>query len=129
MNDSGKSPTEQEMDSIIGNLLRVGVFVAGTIVLIGGIFYLIGHGGEIPEYRIFHGQPVDLRTLSGILGDVVQFRARAIVQLGFLLLIATPVARVAFSVYAFARQKDLIYVIVTLFVLAVLIFSLAGGHL
>lgn len=129
MSDSGKSLAEQEMDTVIGNLLRIGVFVAGTIVLIGGIFYLIRHGGEIPEYRIFHGQPVDLRTLSGILRDVVKFRARAIIQLGFLLLIATPVARVAFTVYAFARQKDLVYVMVTLFVLAVLIFSLVGGRL
>ena len=47
-------------------------------------------------------------------------RGRALIQLGLLLLIATPVARVAFSVFAFERQRDWTYVGITLFVLAVL---------
>jgi uncharacterized membrane protein len=49
------------------------------------------------------------------------------VQLGVLLLIATPVARVAFSALAFARQRDYTYVALTLFVLAVLLCSLFVG--
>ena len=59
----------------------------------------------------------------------LSFRARGLIQLGLLLLIATPVARVAFSVFAFARQHDRTYVVVTLIVLSILIFSLAGGRL
>ena len=55
--------------------------------------------------------------------------ARAIIQLGLLLLIATPVARVVFSVYAFARQRDWVYVVVTLIVLGVLLYSLLSGYL
>ena len=50
------------------------------------------------------------------------------IQLGLLVLIATPIARVAFSLVAFALQRDRIYVIVTLIVLAVLLYSLTGGH-
>jgi uncharacterized membrane protein len=50
-------------------------------------------------------------------------------QLGLLLLIATPVARVAFSVFAFALQRDRLYVVVTLAVLGVLAFSMTGGQL
>ena len=46
-----------------------------------------------------------------------------------LLLIATPVARVTFSIIAFALERDRMYVGFTLMVLAILIFSLAGGHL
>jgi uncharacterized membrane protein len=69
-----------------------------------------------------------LRTFSGILADATAFRGRGIIQLGLLLLIATPVARVAFSVVAFALERERLYVIVTLAVLAVLLFSLAGGH-
>lgn len=61
--------------------------------------------------------------------DALSFRSRGVIQLGLLLLIATPVARVVFSVFAFALQQDRTYVIVTLIVLAVLIYSLAGGHL
>jgi uncharacterized membrane protein len=52
-----------------------------------------------------------------------------LIQLGLLLLIATPVARVAFSVAAFAMQRDRLYVVVALIVLAVLMYSLTGGHL
>jgi uncharacterized membrane protein len=44
-------------------------------------------------------------------------------------LIATPIARVMFSVYAFARQRDWLYVCFTLVVLALLVYSLAWGRL
>ena len=46
-----------------------------------------------------------------------------IIQMGLLLLIATPVARVVFSVFAFAVQRDSLYVAVTLVVLVVLALS------
>jgi uncharacterized membrane protein len=75
------------------------------------------------------GEPTDLRTLSGIVKDALAFRGRGLIQLGLLLLIATPLARVAFSVLAFAIQRDRLYVVVTLIVLAVLIYSLMGGQL
>jgi uncharacterized membrane protein len=51
-----------------------------------------------------------------------------LIQLGLLLLIATPVARVAFSVAVFAMQRDRLYVVVALIVLAVLMYSLTGGR-
>jgi len=52
--------------------------------------------------------------------------AHGIIQLGLLLLIATPVARVAFSVVAFAAERDWLYVAITLIVLAILIYSLTS---
>jgi len=55
-------------------------------------------------------------------------RGRGIIQLGLLLLIATPVARVAFSIAAFAMQRDRLYVVVTLMVLAILLYSLTSGQ-
>jgi uncharacterized membrane protein len=61
--------------------------------------------------------------------DALAFRGGGLIQLGLLLLIATPIARVAFSVAAFALQRDRLYLVVTLIVLAVLIYSLTGGHL
>jgi uncharacterized membrane protein len=117
------------MEVTIGNLLRAGVLAAAVVVLIGGTVYLVRHGGAAPHYRVFRGEPADLRTISGIVTDAISLRGRGIIQLGLLLLLATPLARVAFSVLAFAMQRDSLYVVVTLLVLAVLIFSLAGGHL
>jgi len=120
--------TDERVEAIVGNLLRAGVVIAAAVVALGGAIFLARHGHEIPHYRVFAGEPTDLRTVSGILTEALTFRGRNIIQLGLLLLIATPVTRVAFSVVAFALERDRLYVIVTLIVLAVLLFSLAGGH-
>lgn len=129
MSDHSAGWTDQRVEVIIGNLLRAGVLIAAAVVLAGGAVYLIRHGSAVPHYAVFLGEPTDLRTLSGILADAISLRGRGIIQLGLLILLATPVARVAFSVFAFAMERDVLYVIVTLMVLAVLIFGLSGGVL
>ena len=68
-----------------------------------------------------------MRTFAGILADIGQFRGRGIIQLGLLLLIATPVARVVFAIIGFALEKDRLYVVVAALVLGILLFSLFGG--
>jgi uncharacterized membrane protein len=50
-------------------------------------------------------------------------------QLGLLLLIATPIARVAFSAVAFAIEGDKMYVLFTLIVFGVLLYSLFGSSI
>lgn len=119
--------SDARIDEIIGNLLRAGVIVASLIVLIGGGLYLTRHGTEAPNYHIFHGEPSDLRNVMGIMKDLATFSSRGVIQFGLLVLIATPVMRVFFTVISFLIQRDRVYVGVTLIVLAVLIFSLAGG--
>jgi uncharacterized membrane protein len=121
--------TDVQMESIIGIMLRTGVLIAAAIDIAGGTLYLIRYGKAAPHYGIFRGQPTDLRTVFGTLSGAASFHARAIIQLGLLILIATPVARVAFSVVGFALERDGVYVVITLVVLTVLAFSLAGGHL
>jgi uncharacterized membrane protein len=121
--------TDEQVEAIVGTLLRVGVLLAAAVVCVGGAFYLIRHGASVPHYRVFYGEPTDLRSISGIVTDVLALQSRGIIQLGLLLLVATPVARVAFSVFAFARQGDRTYVIIALVVLAVLLYSLVGGYL
>jgi len=120
--------TDQYVEEWIGNLLRVGVTLAAAVVLFGGSVYLARHGRAAPQYHVFMGEPTDLRSVSGIVKDALAFRGRGLIQLGLLLLIATPVARVAFSVAAFAMQGDRLYVVVTLIVLAVLMYGLMGGR-
>lgn len=122
-----RSWNDQQIDDIIGNILRIGVVLSALVVLAGGILFIMRHGGELPDYRVFRGEPSDLRTVPGILADAATFRARGIIQLGLLLLIATPIIRVAFTIVAFALQRDRTYIMVTLIVFAVLIFSLIGG--
>ena len=126
MAEQTKQWTDQRVEEWIGALLRAGVTLAAAVVLFGGSVYLGRHGNAAPQYHVFVGEPTDLRTISGIIKDVLAFRGRGLIQLGLLLLIATPVARVAFSVVAFAIQRDRLYVVVTVIVLAILTFSLAG---
>ena len=129
MRTSETTWSDQRIQSIIGNLLRTGVVTAAAVTLIGGVIYL-AHSGKSPtEYQVFHGEPAYLRRAIGVWSDAFSGDGRAIMQLGLLLLIATPVARVAFSLVAFAVQRDRLYVVVTVAVLAVLAFSLTGGQL
>ena len=113
----------------MGDLLRVGVIVAAIVVLAGGSCLSCPIWGDTPDYRVFHGEPADLRSVSGIVTDALELRSRGIIQLGLLLLLATPVARVVFSIFAFAHQRDLTYVLITSIVLVILLYSLASGYL
>jgi len=119
--------TDEKTEYIIGNLLRAGVTLAAIVVLAGGILYLVRYGHSPADYRVFRGEPTDLRHVSGIVRDALALHSRGIIQLGLLLLIATPVARVAFAVFAFAAEGDKMYVVVSLIVLAILMFSLIGS--
>jgi uncharacterized membrane protein len=121
--------SDQRVEEIIGDLLRAGVIIVASVVSLGGIVYLVRHGAEAPNYRVFLGEPADLRGVSGIIADARSFSGRGIIQLGLLLLVATPVARVIFSVAAFALQRDWIYVVITLIVLAALGYGLSGDAL
>jgi uncharacterized membrane protein len=122
-----QSWNDQRIEVIIGTLLRTGVILAATVVLIGGALYLARHGREIPDFRTFHGEPQSLKNPAEIVHGVLAGSARAIIQLGLLLLIATPVARVLFSAFAFAIERDWMYVVITLIVFAILMYSLVGS--
>ena len=119
--------SEEQVQVLLGNLLRAGVLLAAAVVAVGGILYLIRDGRAAVDLSVFRGERPDLRSLLGIVGDALGLRRRGIVQLGILLLIATPVMRVVLSSYVFWRQRDWTYVFVTLLVLAGLVWSLAGG--
>ena len=122
-----KQWTDQRIENIVGNLLRAGVLVSAVVVLCGGVLYLIKYGHAPAEYRIFRGEPTDLKSVSGIARDAFILHSRGIIQLGLLLLIATPVARVAFSIFGFAEEKDRMYVTFTVIVLLILLYSLIGS--
>jgi uncharacterized membrane protein len=119
--------TDQKIEQIVGNLLRAGVILSAVVVLCGGILYLMKYGRAPADYRIFRGEPTDLKSLSDIVRDAFALHSRAIIQLGLLLLIATPVARVAFSIFGFAEERDRMYVAFTVIVLLILLYSLIGS--
>jgi|WetSurMetagenome_2_1015567.scaffolds.fasta_scaffold503114_1 uncharacterized membrane protein len=124
-----QSLSEERLQEIIGGLLRGGVLLAAGVTLIGGILYLLRYANTFPDYHIFRGEPADLRNMPGIMQDLIALKSRGIIQTGLMLLIATPVARVAFSLIAFAIKQDYLYVVVTFIVFTLLIYSIIGGGL
>ncbi len=119
--------TDKTIEEIVGNLLRAGVSLSAFVVSVGAAIYLARHGREPANYRVFRGEPSDLKSLSGIIRDAYGMHGRGIIQFGLLLLIATPVVRVAFSIWGFAAEEDRMYMIFTGIVLVVLLYSLLGS--
>ena len=119
--------SEKRFEALIGIAAAHGSGAGGDGGAGGGIFYLTKYGGLKPDYRIFRGEPSDLRSIEGVLGTRFRCIRAESFSLGLLLLIATPIARVAFSVAGFASERDWLYVGITLVVLGVLIYSLLSS--
>jgi uncharacterized membrane protein len=118
--------TDERTEHVIGNLLRAGVLLSTFVVLAGGILYLARHGTAPVDHHVFRGEPQYLRTVSGVLGSAVKLDGPGVIQLGLLLLVLTPIARVVFAAISFALERDFVYVAVSLIVLAVLMYGLMG---
>jgi len=115
---------DRRLETIIGNLLRAGVLLAAAVVLAGGMAYLAAHHGDRVSYRAFSAGPASMRTVSGIAGSAAHLESEGLIQFGLLLLIATPVARVVMAAAGFALERDRLYAMVSLIVLAILLLSL-----
>ncbi len=119
---------DTRLESFIGNLLRAGVLLAAAVVLAGGLFYLGQHHADLVAYRHFAVEGMQLRSLTGIWLLALHGSSVGLIQLGLVLLIATPVARVVMAAAGFFLEHDRLYVIISLIVLTVLLFSLLDGH-
>src|SRR5438874_11530511 len=113
---------DRKIEELIGNLLRAGVLLSALVVFIGGIVYLSRHGGGPADYRNFHGEPSQLRTISGVLGERLVFQGRAIGDLGLMLLMRSTVVLVAFSILGLAVERDCMFVAFGVSVFASLIY-------
>jgi uncharacterized membrane protein len=113
--------TDRRLELILGTLLRVGVALSAAVVLGGGVWYLAALGMAPTNYRHFHAGPRG--SMVGMSGPEMT------IQVGLLILIATPVARVIFSLMGFALERDRVYVAITLVVLAILAYSIGSAWL
>ncbi|WP_041856995.1 DUF1634 domain-containing protein [Candidatus Korobacter versatilis] len=116
--------SDTRMEQIVGVMLRTGVLLAAFVVFVGGVMYLHSAAHQPRDFTEFHSVPEALKSIPGVLHGTGVLDAQSIIQLGLLLLIATPIARVLFSVGAFALERDWLYVVLTFVVLGVLLFSL-----
>jgi len=77
--------------------------------------------------RLTHPSRAFPHTLSDVLKGLRDLQGQAVVALGLLLLIATPVLRVAVSIVAFVQQGDRLFTLITAVVLGILLLSFALG--
>jgi uncharacterized membrane protein len=116
-----------DLEQLLGVLLRTGVLLSAAVVAFGAVLFLLNHAAEQPHYSLFQGQPPEFRSVGAIVADAFRLDPLGVIQLGLLLLIATPIARVIFSLVGFIVQRDWMYIVVTSIVLALLLFGLFGG--
>lgn len=114
---------DTDMEKVIGYLLRYGVISASLVVLAGGIVYLYRHGHQLPAYREFRGEPDKMRNPRLMWEAVMRGEGRPLIQLGLLILIATPIARIAFSTIGYLLEKDYLYTVLTAIVLLVILLN------
>lgn len=119
--------TDYDMQQLIGTVLRYGVLLSGAVAIIGGLLYLVQQGAGIPDYTTFNGEPAGFTSLTGIINGLKSGSATEIIQLGVVILIATPIIRIGFSLVSFILEKDRLYVVITLIVLLIILFSMFGG--
>jgi len=124
----------ESMNEILGVVLRSGVVLSGLIIAIGTALFIANHSlDDTSAYLTYnpalipHGNfPV---SLAGIFSGFISLDPSSIIQLGFLVLLATPVARVALSLFLFAAEKDRMFVYLTAAVLLILLFSMLATPL
>jgi uncharacterized membrane protein len=118
---------DKDLENLIGNLLRTGVLASSATIIAGGCIYLWQHGAQLPAYQSFAGLTMSFYSLPLVLKGVVRGSGEHIIQLGVLFLIATPVARVVFSIFGFIKEKDRLYIVITLLVLIIIGGSMLLG--
>ncbi len=115
---------DRRLEGIIGQLLQAGVLLAAAVVMAGGVSYLVQHHSTHVNYRTFVASSQSVCTFSGIVRSAAHLDSAGLIQFGLLLLIATPVARVAIALVGFALERDRLYTVVSLIVLMILVLSL-----
>jgi len=119
---------DNDIEQFIGLQLRFGVIISSLIVLIGGLIYL-GQSGQLqlPSYHQFIGIRDGNTSFGEILNGTRVLNAKSIIQFGVVVLIATPILRIAFSLIGFVLEKDKMYILITAVVLTVMMVSIFGG--
>jgi uncharacterized membrane protein len=112
------------IERILGIVLLSGVLSSAVFVLAGGAVYMTHHGTQRAHYRIFRGEPSDLRSLQGVLGDAREFSGRGIILLGLMFLVAVQVIRVGLTCLLFAWNRDRVFVMISLLVLVMLLYGI-----
>jgi uncharacterized membrane protein len=121
---TGKQPLNDfDIEATMGRLLRIGVVAAAFVVTCGALLFLLHHGSDLADHHNFSGEPASLTHPVHIVTHAFDWQSDSIIQLGILLLILTPVARIIFAIVGFFLEKDYLYVVIGIIILSIIMTS------
>ncbi|WP_433763492.1 DUF1634 domain-containing protein [Flavobacterium ginsenosidimutans] len=119
---------EKDFQTIIGNLLRYGVWISLSVAFIGGIVYLLHNGNQVEDYSVFKENDRNIfEVIAAVYNGAIQGNGESLIFTGIILLFLTPVLRVLLSLFSFLLEKDYLYVGITLIVILIIIISISFG--
>jgi uncharacterized membrane protein len=128
-----RDPNMRRLELLISRILRAGVIASVTLIVVGMIVSFVQHPDYLSSSDVLDSAVGPGATFphefDALLSSLRQMRGEAIVTLGLLVLIATPMMRVAVSVVAFFRHRDRTYALITAAVLCLLLLSLVLGRM
>lgn len=106
----------------ISTVLLVGILIAISLVLMGGILFVIEHSdvGLKTELLQEKNYPIHIEQ---IWASVLSLSSIGLIQLGMVILVAMQMLRVAMLIVLYALLKDFSFVLIGLFILTVLFYS------
>jgi uncharacterized membrane protein len=123
-----KNFTDVDLNRSVGNLLRLGVILSVITSLIGFV-KLFMEGFEMPKkYRLLDMGTSSEKVWSHFWETLCKGEGMAIIQLGILMLIFTPLMRIIFALIGYLKEKDYVYVIISSIVLAIMAVSFFTGY-
>lgn len=116
---------EKDLQNIVGNVLRYGVYTAMVVVIIGLTFYLVQYGATVVDYSTFDA--TNTFNPKEFWSSLLTGNSTTIMEAGVILLIATPIIRLVFTLIGFWSEKDIKYTLISLIVLCIIAYSLFLG--
>lgn len=131
MIDTKGNVEDKHLQRLISLTLRTGVLVAVILGVLGGVAFMASHANDPVLFHTFAGADLPYASPKTVLHEALlpqsmetANRGLAIAQIGIICLLLTPIIRVALSIVGFALEKDVIYVGITVVVLATLTCSM-----
>nr|UVT38131.1 hypothetical protein CEMC19_00014 [uncultured bacterium] len=123
-----KNFTDVDLNRSVGNLLRMGVILSVATSLIGFVKLFI-EGFTMPEkYSSLVVGTSSEKVWGNFWDSLCKGEGTAIIQLGILLLIFTPLMRIVFALIGYLKEKDYVYVVISSIVLAIMAVSFFAGY-
>lgn len=115
--------SEKKITHWLGRILQVSIIISIALVMIGGISFLLQHGSKSLDHNIFLATSYDIDILT-IWQNEWLFSPIRLIELGLLTLVMAQILRVALLSYYYIAIRDYWFMLFSLFILSIILYSL-----